>query len=78
VKLELNGASIVSAASTDLKPDKGHVHVNLDGQLVSMTYGLEQDVPVAPGSHLLQVEFVASDHAPFSPRVIATSTFVVQ
>jgi hypothetical protein len=28
-----------------------------------------------PGEHLLEAEFVAADHAPFSPRVLAKSTF---
>ena len=26
---------------------------------------------LTPGTHILQVEFVANDHAPFDPRVIA-------
>jgi hypothetical protein len=75
VRLELTGATVVSATSQDLRPDEGHVHLSLDGKLVSMTFGLEQDLQVAPGGHLVQAEFVASDHAPFDPRVIATVTF---
>ncbi len=60
----------MSKASTDLRPDEGHVHVQLDGELVSMAYGLRQDIPdVRPGSHMIRVEFVASDHAPFEPRL---------
>jgi hypothetical protein len=50
--------------------------VILDDQLISMTSGFEQTIPdVAPGQHLLKVEFVASDHAPFDPRVIAAVSF---
>jgi hypothetical protein len=79
VRLDLTGARIVQQTSSDLKPDEGHVHVSIDGTLVSMTFSLEQDVPGLPaGSHLLQAEFVASDHAPFNPRVIATSTFTLE
>ncbi len=51
----------------------------LDGALVSMTYGLKQDVSIAdlsPGAHRLEAEYVAVDHAPFNPRVIAEVTFV--
>jgi hypothetical protein len=71
LKLALQNAKVVPASTTDIRPDQGHVHVLLDSQVVSMTYGLQQTIPVTPGSHLLEVEFVASDHAPFSPRVLA-------
>ena len=74
IRLELSGASLVSTTSKDLSPDKGHVHLSMDGRLISMTSGLEQDIEAAPGTHLLQAEFVATDHAPFDPRVIATVT----
>ena len=77
VRLDLQGARIVDAATTVLRPDEGHVHLNLDGQLVSMAYGLEQEVDVTPGIHQLVAEFVAGDHAPFDPRVIVTRTFAV-
>jgi hypothetical protein len=78
VRLQLDGGQIVQQASTRLTADKGHVHLTVDGKLVSMTYGLEQDVPALPGRHLLQAEFVAMDHAPFNPRVIATTTFIAR
>jgi hypothetical protein len=69
VVLRLEGARIVDQASTELRPDQGHVHLYVNGVLVSMKYGLEQDLPVQPGSTVLKAEFVAADHAPFSPRV---------
>ncbi|HEY8238425.1 MAG TPA: hypothetical protein VIF63_03230 [Candidatus Limnocylindrales bacterium] len=69
VVLELTGATIVPETTTTLRPDEGHVHLYVDNQLVSMNYGLEQDVPVTVGSHALKAEFVAADHAPFNPRV---------
>ena len=75
VRLALTGAVIVPQTSTHLTPDRGHVHLLVDGRVVSMAYGLAQDVPVTPGPHLLQAEFVATDHFPFNPRVIATVTF---
>jgi hypothetical protein len=43
-----------------------------------MAYALEHDVTVAPGDHILQAEFVAGDHAPFFPRVIAVKSFRAQ
>lgn len=76
--VELEGAEVVAQTSTDLRPDQGHLHVVLDDQLVSMTEGLEQTIPdVAAGTHLLKVEFVANDHAPFDPRVIDAVAFEV-
>ncbi len=69
IVVSLVNATIVPVTSTNLAPDRGHVHLYVDNQLVSMNYGLEQDLPVTPGTYLLRAEFVASDHAPFSPRV---------
>lgn len=79
LRIALEGARIVKQTSTTLQPDEGHVHVLLDGQLISMNYGLTDTIPnLTPGQHLLQVEFVATDHAPFDPRVIAVTSFEVQ
>jgi hypothetical protein len=69
VVLELVGARIVEDTTTNIRPDEGHVHLYLNGQVVSMNYGLIQDLPVTPGTYVLRAEFVAADHAPFSPRV---------
>jgi hypothetical protein len=71
VVLKLTGATIVSQTTTDIRPDQGHLHLYVNGVLVSMNYGLEQDIPVQPGTIDLKAEFVASDHAPFNPRVWA-------
>lgn len=79
IRLELTGGRIVAETSKNLKPDEGHLHLTLDGKIVSMTFGLEQEVTVEkPGTHLLQAEFVAADHAPFNPRVLVTTTFSTQ
>ena len=78
LKVSLHGARLVAATTTDLQPDEGHLHVILDDQLITMTAGLEQTIPdVGPGQHLLKVEFVANDHSPFDPRVIAAVAFRV-
>jgi hypothetical protein len=73
--LTLTGATIVQATTTDIRPDQGHVHLYVDGVLFSMNYGLEQDLPVKPGTYVLKAEFVASDHAPFNPRVWSPEVF---
>jgi hypothetical protein len=69
VVLELTGATIVPETTTNLRPDEGHIHLYVNNVLVSMNYGVEQDIPVQPGAFAVKAEFVAADHAPFSPRV---------
>jgi hypothetical protein len=78
LRLELRGATIVPGTTTDIVPDEGHLHVLLDDTLISMTEGLEQAIPdVPPGEHRITVEFVATDHAPFDPRVIEVVAFEI-
>jgi hypothetical protein len=69
VVLSLQDATIVPATTTNISPTTGHVHLYVDNALVSMNYALTQDLPVHPGTYVLQAEFVAADHAPFDPRV---------
>jgi hypothetical protein len=69
VVIALKNATIVSATTTTIRPDQGHVHLYVDNVLVSMNYGLTQDLPVHPGTYVIKAEFVAADHAPFDPRV---------
>jgi hypothetical protein len=79
LKIDLKDATIVPITSTDLKPNEGHIHVTLDDQLVSMTTGTELTIPdVTPGHHIIQVEYVATDHGPFNPRVTAVVAFDVK
>jgi hypothetical protein len=78
VVLRLTGGRVLTEATTDLRPDEGHIHLSLDGRLVSMTYGTMQTVDLRslrPGAHELRAEFVAADHGPFSPRVTASVRF---
>ena len=79
MKVKLVDAKIVPASTTNIVPNEGHLHVILDDQLISMTGDTQQLLAnLTPGQHLLKVEFVASDHAPFDPRVIAAVAFEVQ
>jgi len=80
VVVTLVGGRVVEASSTRLSPDAGHVHLSIDGEVVSMTYGLVQVVDLrglAAGEHTLGAEFVAADHGPFDPRVTDAATFLV-
>ena len=79
VRLELEGGRITSQVTTELEPDVGHVHVRLDGRTITLLGGLEERIPeVEPGQHVLEVEFVAADHGPFDPRVLATVVFTAE
>lgn len=75
VVITLQNATIVPATTTNISPTTGHVHLYVDNVLVSMNYGLTQDLPVHPGTYVLKAEFVAADHAPFDPRVWSNEVF---
>jgi hypothetical protein len=77
IVLHLTGGRVVGFTSTKLIPDTGHVHLLVDGRLVLMTASLRRHVEAPPGRHTLVAEFVAVDHRPFDPRVIASVTFTV-
>ena len=78
VILGLEGGRVVEGTRQDVTPDTGHIHLSVDGSLVSMTFGTVQVVdlgPYGPGEHVLRAEFVAADHLPFSTPVVSTVTF---
>jgi hypothetical protein len=77
VRLRLEVGRIVPFTSTRLAPNQGHVHLFLDGALVSMSLTLARTLDVEPGRHVLLAEFVAADHGPFDPRVRTSVTFQV-
>lgn len=80
VVMTLTGGQITDTTTTKLTPNTGHIHLSVDGTLVSMTYGLVQIVSLnsmSPGTHTLLAEFVAADHGPFAPRVETSLTFVI-
>jgi hypothetical protein len=76
VRLGLTGGKIVPLTSIHLVANEGHIHLYVDGDLVSMT-GLDASLTVPPGEHTLRAEFVAIDHGPFHPRVISSVRFRV-
>lgn len=78
VRVKLDGAKVIPDTRLDITPNEGHIHLSLNGTVLSMTYGLDEIIPVGKGPQLLQAEFVAADHLPFNPRVLSTVTFVAR
>lgn len=79
VVVHLAGGHLIDDGSTTNAPDAGHIHVMIDGGMLSMGYGLEQTIPIGDlteGTHEIEAEFVAADHGSFDPPVTATATFV--
>jgi hypothetical protein len=78
LEVSLAGATLTSVTSQDISPTEGHLHVSVDGRLISMTSGVTQTLPdLEPGRHTIRVEFVAADHLPFDPRVVTEAFFEV-
>ena len=72
VKVSLEGATLATQASTNLRPDQGHIHLLVDDKTITLLGSLEvQTGPLTSGPHLIQVEFAANDHGPFNPRLLA-------
>lgn len=81
VRVAVDGAQVLvsRAATKDVRPDTGHVHLALDGKTVTLLAGLEYELKdLTPGQHILQAEFAAADHGFFDPRVLTTATFSVR
>ena len=79
ISVKLVGAKIVPATTTHIVPTEGHLHVYLDNQIAGMNFKLTDEIgDVTPGMHVLRVEFVASDHLPWEPRIFSQVTFEVK
>jgi hypothetical protein len=77
VRVRVVGGRIVPFTTTKLTPTTGHIHILIDGALVTMSSTTSTVTPVSLGSHILVAEFVAADHGPFAPRVLASVPFQV-
>jgi cytochrome c oxidase assembly factor CtaG len=74
--LEPAGASWTPV--TEWSPTRGHIHISIDGRMLSMTWEPLLVLPVSAGTHMVTMEYVASDHRPFSPRVLVTRRVTVR
>jgi hypothetical protein len=79
VVLQLTGGTIIpTSTATPIGNNEGHIHLLDNGSVISMAFSTQQDISLTPGPHLLEAEFVASDHLPFNPRVIASVHITAQ
>ncbi len=67
-----------TSTATPIGNNEGHIHLLDNGSVISMAFSTEQDISLTPGTHLLEAEFVASDHLRFNPRVIASVHITAQ
>jgi hypothetical protein len=78
VEVRLIGGRLTSLTTTNVRPNVGHIHVSIDGQLLTMSTATRSEIDISglsDGEHLLQAEFVAADHGPFDPPVLTSVPF---
>jgi hypothetical protein len=80
LRMALAHARVVSPSQAKgIDPSEGYIHVSVDGRLVGITYSLNEVVShLSAGAHVLEAEFVATDHRPFANQVVATVDFTVR
>lgn len=79
VEVNLIGAKEVERTGPPIRPDEGHIHIAVDGATIAMAYGDSHTLRgLTPGTHSVQVDFVAADHIPFANRVTAAVIFTVK
>lgn len=81
LQMKLTNAVVVppGQAGGKIVPTQGHIHVALDGKLISLAAGTSYQVTgLTAGTHTLQASFVASDHLPFANEVVTAVIFTVK
>jgi hypothetical protein len=68
VRVAIEGGKLTTGTK-QTAPNVGHLHVSVDGTIVSMPGTTDVTVELTPGRHLIVVEFVTADHQPFAPPI---------
>ena len=67
LKIDAPGFTFTGADVFDPVPGEGHAHLFVDGELYSMVYGPEFDLPaLAPGTHEVMVALSTNDHLDYT------------
>jgi hypothetical protein len=68
VTVELTGADLTDATTSE-DPTEGHLHIFVDGTVISMPSTTTNEVELDRGDHTITVEFTTADHRSFDPRI---------
>lgn len=71
VEIDLQGGTLTAESRSD-DATEGHLHVYVDGELISMPVSDAPEVELEPGSHEITVEFTQADHRSYEPRILDT------
>ena len=74
LQVDLAGGEIATSGSDG----GGHLHIFVDGSVISMPSTTTTEVTLDPGEHELKVEYVDFDHASFDPPVQQTITVTAE
>ena len=77
VRVDLTGGKLTTS-SVQTASNVGHLHVSVDGSIVSMPGAPVVPVKLTPGPHVIVVEFVSASHQPFAPPINATVRVVAR
>jgi hypothetical protein len=77
VSVDLTGAELTSETESE-DPTRGHLHIFVDGQIISMPSSTTNEVELEPGEHTIAVEFTTADHRSFEPRIQDAITVTAQ
>ncbi|MDQ3981113.1 MAG: hypothetical protein M3271_00355 [Actinomycetota bacterium] len=70
-EIELTGATLAAESTGE---EGGHLHVYVDGEVVTMPSTLDVEVELEAGEHEVEVEYVDSEHLSLDPPVTDSVT----
>lgn len=69
VEIDLQGGTLTAENRAD-DATEGHLHVYVDGELISMPATDAPEVELEPGPHEITIEFTQADHRSYEPRIL--------
>jgi hypothetical protein len=68
VEVEVTGGELTSDTESE-DPTQGHLHIFVDGSVISMPSTTTNEVELEPGDRTIAVEFTTADHRSFEPPI---------